>query len=159
MIRPTRLSPRILVACLPLVLSACAPRQSLQPSPSPQTPFVLATPSNPYAPQAADSILRRAGVQIMSANLVRTTDSPAQVLLLLSGWLPTQCHQLRVEVLPPDRDYRLDVNVYSVVRPNQRCEDVLASFDVAIALGEYSAGIYTVWVNGGRVGDFNSALP
>jgi len=159
MINPTRLPLGIFVVLLLLALSACAPRPSWPPSPSPETPLVLATPSNPYAPQAADSILRRAGVQIMSANLVRTTDSPAQVLLLLSGWLPTQCHQLRVEIPPPGRDYRLEVNVYSVVRPNQTCEDVLASFDVAVALGEYSAGMYTVWVNGGRVGDFNAALP
>lgn len=159
MIKPVHLRFGTFAASLLFVLSACAQERSPQPSPSPEVPRVLATPSNPYAPQAADSIMRRAGVQIMSVNLVRTTDSPARVLLRLSGWLPTQCHQLRVDILPPKPDYRLDVNVYSVIPSAQKCEDVLTSFDAAIDLGEYSPGLYTVWVNDGAVGDFNSALP
>ena len=81
---------------------------------------------------------------------------PVQIMLSLSGSLPTPCNQLRVVNHPPNDENQIHVDVYSVIDPTQVCVQVLEPFDANIGLGSFPTGHYTVWVNGEMVGEFDS---
>lgn len=152
-----------MLALLVLCVIACAPQ--LEPTPGPET-AVTSPPgwsrpgnepsANPFVPQPGDPSLKRSLVYIREANLVIRESFLPQISLALAGDLPTPCNQLRVEVSPPDAESRILVDVYSVVDPNQLCVQVLERFEESIDLESFSTGHYTVWVNGKRVGEFDS---
>lgn len=77
-------------------------------------------------------------------------------MLTLSGYMPSVCNELRIKVNPPDENFRIFIEVYSLIDPTIKCEDVFQQFETSILFGEYSSGRYTVWVNEGLVGDFVS---
>ena len=81
---------------------------------------------------------------------------PVQIMLALKGSLPTPCNQLRVVDNPPDKQNRIQVEVYSVLDPEQMCAQVLEPFEANIGLGSFPRGHYSVWVNGEMVGEFDS---
>ncbi len=111
---------------------------------------------NPWAPQPGDATLAR-GAAVLEASQLRVMESfPVQVMLSLSGHLPTPCHQLRVTTSVPDAQNRIQVSAYSVVDPGQACTQVLQPFQAQIPLGSFPAGSYTVWVNGEMVGEFRA---
>lgn len=115
-----------------------------------------ASPVAPYAPQPGDDKLHRGNVHIESAGLLMAESYPPQVFLVMSGSLPTPCHQLRVEVSAPDAQNRIQVEAYSLVDPNAICAQVLKAFEASVRLGSYPAGHYTVWLNGRRIGEFDT---
>jgi hypothetical protein len=80
--------------------------------------------------------------------------NPVQVVLHLVGSLPTPCHYLRGGVTPPDSQGRIILDMYSLVEGVKVCTQVLQPFDVSINLGSFSPGKYSIWVNGGLVGEF-----
>ena len=92
---------------------------------------------------------------IDSSRLIFTTDEPVQVELILSGYLPTPCHELRVQIPEPDEDGNIMIEIYSLTEPDILCEQVLRSFHETIILGTYPRGSYLVWINGGVVGNFD----
>ncbi len=155
------------VPALPLATAAGAavspaPPRATEAEPS-RKPTVIPTigippvpPRMPYAPQPGDERLSRGNVYIDSATLLLAESYPPQVFLVLSGSLPTPCHQLRVEVSAPDAQNRIRVEAYSRVDPNVICVQVLKAFEASIRLGSYASGHYTVWLNGRRVGEFDS---
>jgi hypothetical protein len=110
----------------------------------------------PYAPQPGDEALTRGDVQIDSAEVLVMESFPLQIMLALSGSLPTPCNQLRVVDNPPNDESQIHMDVYSVTDPAQVCIQVLEPFDVNIGLGSFPAGHYTVWVNGEMIGEFDS---
>lgn len=146
-----------------LLIASCAPQ--LEPSPGPDAP-VTSPPvdtmptnepvTNPFAPQPGDANLSRGTVFLNEASLIIRESFPPQISLTLAGDLPTPCNQLRVEVSPPDPENKIDVDVYSVIDPNQVCVQVLEAFEESIDLGIFSAGHYTVWVNGELAGEFDT---
>jgi hypothetical protein len=73
-------------------------------------------------------------------------------MLLIGGALPTPCHELRVEILDPDEQNRIYVEVYSLSEPGEICVQVLESFDESVPLKGFPSGEYSVWVNGEEVG-------
>ena len=77
---------------------------------------------------------------------------PPQYMLTLQGTLPTPCHQLRVEVAPPDDQNTIQVSAYSVVDPNAICTQVLSPFQASVPLQGQPSGTYTVLVNGEEAG-------
>lgn len=111
---------------------------------------------DPYAPKPSDAKLTRGTAYIDSAQLVIMESYPVQIALVLSGSLPTPCHKLRVLVNPPDTQNRIQVEVYTVSKPDEICIQVLEAFDVNISLGSYPTGHYTVWVNSEQIGEFDS---
>lgn len=127
-------------------------------SPFPTDPFPVdhSTPSVPYAPQPADADLLRGNVYLDSAQLLVKESYPPQVALSLRGSLPTPCHTLRVAVNPPNDLHQILVEVYSVVKADILCIEVLAPFDLQVQLGHFPEGHYTVLVNGKAVGEFDS---
>jgi hypothetical protein len=146
-----------------LLAAACAPQA--QSTPDPDTP-VTSPPGddvsttepvlNPFTPQPGDAALTRANVYLNEASLIIRESFPPQISLTLAGDLPTPCHQLRVEISPPDAQNKIVADVYSVVDPNQVCVQVLEPFEGSVDLGTFPTGHYTVWVNGQLAGEFDT---
>lgn len=158
-----------LLAGAAVVLAACSPFPApgaAEPTPSPLPPDapVSSDPDDPaspattppYQPQPGDSALARGEVFLDEKALLSLESYPPQIVLALAGSLPTPCHALRVVVAPPDAQNRIQVDVYSVVDPNEICIQVLEGFQQSVPLGSFPAGAYTVWVNGEPAGEFTS---
>jgi len=153
----------LLITTLILIMTGCAPAQ--QPTITPDTavtsppqdhPTTQEPMENPLSPQPDDSKLTRANAFIEKIDLVMRESYPPQISLIMSGDLPTPCHQLRADVKPPDAENRIDIDVYTVVDPNLMCTQVLEPFEESINLGTFPSGHYAVWVNGESVGEFDS---
>lgn len=126
---------------------------------SPSYPNESATANpmfQPYAPQPSDTALTRGVVYLDSEEILVMESSPVQIMLALKGSLPTPCNQLRVSANSPDEQNRIQVDVYSVIDPTQICAQVLEPFDANIRLGSFPPGHYSVWVNGEKIGEFDS---
>ncbi len=168
-----------LLALTAVVLAACAPPAApptstpeppipLPPSPTPSAdepaaatplpPGVEPPPGAPppYAPAPGDEKLQRGQAFVDTADIVTAESFPPQFFLALSGSLPTPCHQLRVKVIPPAGQNRIQVEVYSVADPDQVCIQVLEPFNVNVRLGTFSPGKYEVWVNNQPVGEIEA---
>ena len=148
-----------LTACTPK-LSAASPSEPASVTPTlADASTVVATSiplENPYKPQPGDDKLIQGKVLITLANLIFIESLPVQVALIVSGNLPTPCHNLRAEINPPDNENKITIDLYSVADPNRICAQVLQAFDANIPLEIYRPGHYSVWVNGERVGEFDS---
>ncbi len=136
------------------LISACTPVATPETSPLLE-PALLVQEENNYAPKPEDAGWQKAGVVINSVNLAEDP-STGRALVLFNGSMPTPCHELRIEVSYPSFDSEVFIKVYSVLKPSLVCENVLRQFDAQIKLGVYSAGVYSVWVNGLQIGDFVS---
>ncbi len=140
---------------LALLIEACMPVPTPEPTSTPVTPLVLVTADNPYGPQPGDGSLQVATVDMTSIDLVERFDlDPTRVELRILGSVPSVCNELRVEVSLPDDNYQIFVEVYSLVNSKVDCDNVFQQFEATILLGVYSNGRYTVWVNNGLIGDF-----
>ncbi len=78
-------------------------------------------------------------------------------MLSLAGTLPTPCHELAVDISPPDDQNRIRVAVYSLVDPDVICIQVLEGFSETVPLTGLSAGSYTVEIDGQAIGQFTLA--
>lgn len=132
-------------------------------SPSPDAPVAgpSAEPTWPSAqppssPKSGDDRLVRGRAYVDSVDMLVRESFPPQVSLIIRGSLPTPCHQLRTFIQPPDAENRIRVEVYSVVDPDMVCIQVLANFEVSLNLGSFPPGHYSVWVDGKKVGEFDS---
>jgi hypothetical protein len=133
------------------------PLETIVPSPTGTIPTPSETPDMPsYSPNPDDSKFERGNVFIGESGIILRESSPVQVVLGLSGELPTPCHQLRVLIAPPDAENRILIEAYTVVNPEIICIQVLKPFQEMIELGTFPGGHYTVWVNGTQVGEFDS---
>ncbi len=112
-------------------------------------------PPPEYLPKSGDSELDRAKALTNSIYLLYTDSDPAEVIMHIGGYLPTPCHQLRIYVPPPDEENIINVEVYALVESDLDCPQVLRAYDTRVNLGSYPAGSYWVWVNGGKVGNFD----
>ncbi|MCP4143129.1 MAG: hypothetical protein GY755_23055 [Chloroflexi bacterium] len=108
-----------------------------------------------YLPKSGDNELDRANAITNSIYLLYDGSDPAEVIMHIRGYLPTPCHQLRIYVPAPDEENIINVEIYALAEPDIDCEQVLRAFDISVNLGSYPAGSYWVWVNGGRVGNFD----
>ncbi len=109
-----------------------------------------------YAPQAGDKLLTRGEVMldVGASELVSSGTTPNQEVVTLSGDLPDPCHQLRIQVSPPDGQNRIDIMVYSVFDPQMMCITVIKPFEVSVPLDNLKSGHYSVYVNGNLLGEF-----
>ncbi len=143
----------ILLLILIFALSACAPKAD-EPVSTPPLPSPVE--QNGYVPQPSDSNLMRGSAFLDAKELLTLESFPLQFMLHLTGSLPTPCQQLRVAVSQPDSENKILVDVYSVSNPDEICVQVLEPFDVTIPLGSFPTGLYTLWVNGEMVAEFQS---
>ena len=117
---------------------------------------VTQTPLPPYLPISSDGALIKANALIDSADLLAIDKSPIEIQLILGGYLPTPCHELRVDIPSPDDEGNIMVETYSVTEPDVDCPQVLKAFDTKVILGSYPPGSYWVWINGDRIGNFDT---
>ena len=140
-----------------MVLSACIAQPTQEPTPTTSVPFVLKQEENPFSPKVEDLSLKQGGIILTSLSLSERYDlTPLRAELHILGSLPSVCSELRVKVNPPNLEYQIGIEIYSVVGPKLNCENVLQQVDTIILLGAYSTGQYTIWVNDSYVGDIVS---
>lgn len=148
---------RIHFLILLLTLSACLPAPTVEPTSTGSAPFRITAEENPYAPKPEDLSLQIAGVTITSVNLSERFEfTPPRVLVNFLGYMPGVCNELRINVKPPDENYRVFIEVYSLTDSDTVCEGVFKQFEASIMLGTYSSGRYTIWVNDEPAGDFSA---
>jgi len=109
----------------------------------------------PWEPAPGDKDLRRGNVFVDTSQVLVLESFPPQFQLHLTGSLPTPCHQLRASVQPLNEKDQIQVELYSVVDPEEICIQVLEPFEVSLPLGSYEQGNYTVLLNGEQVGQVN----
>jgi hypothetical protein len=120
-----------------------------------QAPAPVESSVSPLEPLPNEASLQRTQVYIDTYEVVVQKDEPGNVVLRLSGTLPTPCHHLRAEVSKPDKDNKVMVKVYSLVDPSEVCNQVVQPFESQFSLGTFKKGNYTVYINGERVGKFS----
>jgi hypothetical protein len=148
---------KTLFLLLILILSACAAQPTQEPTPTISVPYVLKQGENPYAPKDGDLSLKQDGVILTSLSLSERYDlTPTRAELHIFGSMPSVCSELRIKVNPPNIDYQISIEIYSVADPKLNCENVFQQVDTSILLGAYSEGQYTVWVNENLVGSIAS---
>ncbi len=138
-----------------IILAGCTTIPTPEPTASPASPAIIQVEENPYRPQAKDAGAKIAGAIVDNTNLVERFDlDPFRVELNISGSVPSVCNELRVDVSPPNANYQIYIEVYSLIDKNVNCDNVFQQFEASLLLGVYSNGRYTVWVNEGYAGDF-----
>jgi len=113
-------------------------------------------PALPFDPKPEDGMLERSTIQLDYVDLLVLESYPVQINLELQGYLPTPCHNMRVSILPPDQENRIDIEVYTVVDPAVMCIQVIKEFETVVSLGSFPTGHYSVYVNGELAGEFDS---
>ncbi len=134
------------------------------PTPATDTP-VVSKPSetvsadeaerSPVDPLPNESKMVRGNVFVDESGVILMESYPVQAALLVSGSLPTPCHELRATVSEPDKENNIYVELFSLTDPNMACIQMLEQFETSIPLGSYSNGNYTVFLNGDEVGEIN----
>jgi hypothetical protein len=120
-----------------------------------QEPVQVIAPE--FQPAEGDEKLKRGTVHLNleASEIVIMESFPVQVNVILRGSLPDPCHILRIVPPDPDRDNKIDLEVYSLVDPSQACITVIEPFEATVSLGSFSTGTYTILVNGVVLGEFD----
>ncbi len=109
----------------------------------------------PWDPIPGDSNMQRGEIELVDLEIISVESEPTQFNLRVSGALPTPCHLLRVEVSPPNELSTIEVEIYSLIDPDQICIQVLEPFSEEIPLGIFTSGEYIVNVNEEPSGEIN----
>jgi hypothetical protein len=123
------------------------------PTPGELEPYPSPSDDEAFAPAPGDEDKIRRDVLIDVVNVRKAGSDSDEYLLVVSGALRNPCYELRIVVLPPNEESRIDADVYAVLSPDSVCTQVLEPFEVSVSLGTYTGGQYSVWVNGEKVGD------
>jgi hypothetical protein len=89
-------------------------------------------------------------VYVEEVGIVYRESDPVQVVLVVSGDVPTPCHQVAYDVDPSAE--RIDVRLWSAADPAATCIQVLEPFEVAIPLGSFGSVDASVTLNDEVVG-------
>ncbi|MBX3037857.1 MAG: hypothetical protein KF758_13190 [Anaerolineales bacterium] len=140
-----------------IFISACSVIPTPEPTATAPAPYRITPDENMYAPRPDDLNKQNAGVTITAVNLSEKYEfSPPRATLNILGYMPSVCNELRVNINPPDENFRVFIEVYSLINTNINCDNVFQQFEANILFGYYSAGRYTVWINNALAGDFVS---
>lgn len=143
---------------------AANPQPGIQPEPTDETG--LPTPpnqdgalsiQNPFNPVPEDDSLVRGSAFVDSVQW-NNSQNAGQVELVFKGSLPTPCNQLRLNFLPLTADKRLEVDAYSVSKPDEVCIQMIQEFEATVTLTGLAQGDYTVFVNDQEMLNFNIPL-
>ena len=165
-----------LVLVLSMVLAACSgnaspttegtpvsgaypdPGQSVQPTQVNSSYPAAAEPLEVQIlqPQDGDNNLTRGEVFLKSTQLLTQETTPLQYKLVVTGSLPTPCHQLRGEVAAPNAAGKIVISIYSLSAPDQVCTQVLQPFVGNLSLGSFAKGSYTVELNGQTISQIDA---
>lgn len=140
-----------------IFMSACSVIPTVEPTATSSLPYRITPDENIYAPRPEDLGKQTAGVTITSVSLAEKYEyTPPRAMLSILGYMPSVCNELRIDISPPDENYRVFIEVYSLINTNINCENVFQQFEANILMGNYSTGRYTIWINGALAGDFVS---
>ncbi len=89
-------------------------------------------------------------VYVETTQILYLESYPVQVQLLVTGNLPTPCHEVAYEV--QDRGEAIDVLLWSLADPELMCVAVLEPFESVIPLGSFERADLPVLLNGEEVG-------
>jgi hypothetical protein len=130
------------------VLTACSSNAGSPPNSQP----------DPYAPQPGDSSRTQGEIRVDSASIRLAESYPPQVFLDLAYFQPTPCYKLRLEALPPDAQNRILIHGYAVAEKDKPCTlmALTTPLHASLSLGSYPKGHYVVWLNGSKIGEFDS---
>jgi hypothetical protein len=111
-----------------------------------------------YKPQTSDDNLKRGNVfvELKDTEIITMESDPVQVNVLLKGNLPDPCHELRVVPTTDEAAKRVDLEVYSLTKKGGACITVLQPFESTIMLGSFSGGKFEIFINGEKLGEFDS---
>jgi hypothetical protein len=140
----------VLPVLITMMFAACAPARG---------GGTLMTPGdNPYAVQAGDGAMMKGDLRVDSARVSLAESNPPQALLHFAYFQPTPCYSLRVETGQPDAQNRININAYAVAEKDKPCAlmALATPLQADLNLGSYSKGHYSVWLNGEKVGEFDS---
>jgi hypothetical protein len=113
---------------------------------------------NPYAAQPGDTGMMRSEVRIDSADVSLAKSKPPLAMLHFAYFQPTPCYSLRVETRQPDAQNQIQVTAYAVAERDKPCAlmALATPLQADLSLGAYPKGHYSVWLNGAKVGEFDS---
>ena len=144
---------KFMFLCFAILLSACSGQPTPASTPTTSGPLVIRLEDNSYAPKPEDLSMQKAGVILTSLDLFELAGiTPVRTELTILGSTPGVCHELRIVVDPPDNNYQIFIEIYSIVDPKLNCDNVFQQFEASILFGEYSPGVYSIWVNTSFVG-------
>ena len=111
-----------------------------------------------YKPRTSDDNMKRGNVfiELKDSDIIVMESAPVQVNVLLMGNLPDPCHELRVVPTTDEAAKRVDLEVYSLTKKGGACITVLQPFEATILLGSFTGGKYEVFINGEKLGEFDS---
>ena len=114
--------------------------------------------NNPYAVQPGDRELMQGDLRIDSASVSLAESNPRQAMLHFAYFQPTPCYTLRVDPSGPDAQNRINISAYAVAEKDRPCAlmALATPLQADMNLGSYPKGHYTVWLNGAKVGEFDS---
>lgn len=100
--------------------------------------------------------LIRGNVFVNSLSLSIMESYPIQVSIAVEGELPTPCNVFASNVVMPDENNEIHVDMYTLIDPAETCIAMIQPFNanVPIPLDSVIDGNYSVWVNGEKVGEF-----
>lgn len=148
---------KIIALIFTVFMGACLSLPTAAPTETAPLPYRITPDENNYAPRTEDLGKQIASVTITSASLVEKFEfAPPRAMLNIVGYMPSVCNELRIEIAPPDENFRIDIDVYSLANTAINCDNVFQQFEANILFGYYSKGRYTVWINESLVGDFVS---
>lgn len=138
-------------------LSACLPYPTQVPTQTSSPPYRITQDENPFKPDLEDAGRQVAAVTVTSVILSEKYEfTPPRAAIVITGYMPSVCNELRIEISPPDEQFRVFIEAYSLIDPDIQCDNVFQQFEAEILLGTYSPGRFSVWVNDALVGDFVS---
>lgn len=144
-------------ALLLLIATACIPKPAQAPTQTLPAPYRITQDENPYEPVLEDAGRQVAAVTITAVLLSEKYEyTPPRAAIVITGYMPSVCNELRIEISPPDEQFRVFIDVYSLIDPDIQCDNVFQQFEAEILLGTYSPGRFSVWVNDALAGDFVS---
>jgi len=150
----------LLMSIILAIISSCSRVTGSSTSTMPTLPHdqiaETRVPITHYAPQEDDQFLIRGIVFIETVDLLMMESHPQQFSLALVGSLPDPCHEMRVQIFPPNEINTIILEIYSIVDPGELCIQVMAPFSATIPLGTFSAGHYHLVINGDPVMEFDS---
>ncbi|MGD2252578.1 MAG: hypothetical protein PVF70_06650 [Anaerolineales bacterium] len=113
----------------------------------------LVTPGTPTEPPPDHQPIR-SPVTIDFAEVILLESFPVQAELVMTGYLPTPCHELEWQVSDPDDQNRIHLELYALADPNTVCIQVEEPFRAQVPLGSFSEGSFSIWLGGEEIGEF-----
>jgi len=127
---------KIISLIILVLLSACLQIPTATPTATAPAPYRITPDENIYAPRVEDLQKQVAGVTITAVSLSEKFEfSPPRAMLNILGYMPSVCNELRVDIPAPDENFRIYIQVYSLVNTNINCDNVFQQFEANILFG------------------------